>query len=653
MSEQGTLKSFDPENIFANPYQHHSARRFRGEEFDALVEDIRVNGVHQPPPARPHPENANAVQLQMGHRRLAAWRAARPGEPFTVIVKPIGDLEMFEGCVEENLYREGLNDIERAELIEEYKKLKPEATNADMARVFRLKDPASVTNIRKLLRLPKEIQAHVAADALPDAIARQLVGVSAVNAKTAQKIADEVAAAPKSEKQDTFEQMTRNLYWNQLTDLERDHGWSLDWLADAPVIIEADLGDGDHVIGACGGCVFNVNNKCARRACFNEKFKLWAAAEVQRVAAKKQIAIAGPDEPVSVLFTGEYHDDDRAQDLLNARKEIKKVLRLAPLSEPSKRYFPTVRVLDSNAVTLVTTDKAAIDAYFAERHAAAKSNLTKVSIDKDEETDAERAKRVAQEKKEMDAKRAARSKMWRSYYDAKWLLESASRTIGEELAKTVQGPFVGFIEAEFCTNHHAYGAADTIDDQWEKQIKEAGDKADTTALRLARVALHVIAEETCDGGYRVADNEQEYMFENMRDIIQQYLSEKGKETRFGYAFHDETFGVELPDGWDVPPVHKTEFNCWLCGRFAGNMQEKLTGRDVSEDGWVVNGKDGGVFCSEAHRVEYESARYSQPSKAAAGKTSKHAKEKSKRAAQGKPKSAQTQPKRKRGRPAKK
>lgn len=636
MSEQGTLKSFDPENIFANPYQHHSARRFRGEEFDALVEDIRVNGVHQPPPARPHPENANAVQLQMGHRRLAAWRAARPGEPFTVIVKPIGELEMFEGCVEENLYREGLNDIERAELIEEYKKLKPDATNADMARVFRLKDPASVTNIRKLLRLPAAIQQHVAANALPDAIARQLVGISSVNVKAAQKIADEVAAAPKSEKQDTFEHATRNLYWSQLIDLEREHGWSPDWLADAPIIVEANFGDGDHVIGACGGCVFNVNNKCARAACFNQKFKLWADVEVQRVAIKKQIAIAGPDEQTSVLFTGEYHDDDRAQELLNARKEIKKVLRLAPLSEPSKRYYPLLRVLDSNAVTLVTTDKAAIDAYFAERNAAAKSRTNgALSVDKDAETDAERAKRIERERKEMDAKRAARSAAWKSKYDAIWLVQNAAKFIAPQL--DISGDFLKFVEAVFCKEFHAsHGGMEisALAEQMKKAIQNSADEIEEEELRKRRIVFNVI----CDISV-LNDSGSMPDFKNAHQRIESLLDVKPN----GWDKSLQGFGATLPEGWDVPPVHRTPCSCWFCGRFAGNMSEKLTKRDIDEDGWIDEGK-AGVFCSLEHKQQYQHAQ-----QFAETKEKIHASQKTKRAAR---KPTSPQPKRKRGRPAK-
>lgn len=621
----GTLRAFDPQLVFDNPFQHPGTRRTGGPEFEQFVEDVRANGVRTPPPARPHPDVSGAVQLREGHRRFAAHKIAFPGQPFTVLVQSISEEDMLDDCIRENVFRADWNDIEIAEMMETYLRVHPNATNAELARKFNYKNSASIPNVRKLLRLPTAIQAHVISNALPDAIARSLVGVSAVNPKAAQKIADAVAEASKSEKQDTFERMTRNLYWNQLTDLEREHGWSLDWLADAPVTVDADLGDGDRIIGACGGCVFNVNNKCARRACFDEKFKLWAAAEVQRVAAKRQIAIAGPDESVSVLFTGEYSDDDRAQDLLNARKEIKKVLRLAPLAEPSKRYFPLMRVLGSNAVTLVTTDKSAIDAYFAERNAASKSKTSAaVSIDKDTESDAAREKRLEQERRDMDAKRAARSKMWKSYYDGLWILEQAALEIGAALAKQHRGHFVGFITIEFCRTYAARLGAEAIAKRFEAEFKKSTDAAMREQWQLSHVALNVIAHEAINPYFHAANNERETSYEKVhREVLKVCSGDNSNSLHVG-------FGVTLPEGWDVPPVHHTAFNCWHCGRFAGNMSEKLTKRDIDEEGWVDDG-NAGVFCSQEHKDAYLAAaqpdeeHHAKPNKAQRTKDTTQAK----------------------------
>ena len=294
---------------------------------------------------------------------------------------------------------------------------------------------------------------------------------------------------------------------------------------------------------------------------------------------------------------------------MNARKEIRATLRLAPRAEQRNSYNHLERLLDSGAVTLVTTDKAAIDTYFAERTATAKGKtVAALSADKETESAADRAARVEQERKEMEEKRAARSKMWKSYYDAQWLLENAARTIGLALADGIANDtFAAFIESEFCINWNARGAAATIEDKFNREIKEIAEQHPfrQTQLRMANVALHVIAEESHDGNYHIADNEHEYMFEQVRDAVMSYCVTGAEKFRHKGKL---SFGVEIEnyEGWDVPPVHHTPFNCWHCGQFAGNVSEKLTKRDL-ENGWIDLGADG-VFCSAAHKDAYANAQ---------------------------------------------
>jgi len=601
----GTLQAFPQNCIFQNPFQHLGERRVRGDDFDQLVADIRANGVRTPPAARPHPEQPGCVQLREGRRRFTAFQQAFPGEPFTVLVQEISDADMLDDCIRENVFRADWNDIEIAEMMETYKRVHPDATNAEIATRFNYKNPATITNIRKLLQLPEAIQTHVANNKLPDALARQLVGVSKVNPKAAQKIADAVAKAPKSEKQDTFDEQARELFWKHGVNLTRS-GWSMDWLADEPVEVTRDLGDGDNFIGACAGCVFNANAHCMRQACYEEKAKLFATNEVARVSAKMKIPAASDAEKTHVIFTGTYGDDDRARDLLNARKEIRATLRLAPRAEQRNSCNYLERLLDSGAVTLVTTDKHLIDAYFDERARASKGKpMAAVSVDKETESAADRAARVEQERKEMEEKRAARSKMWKSYYDAQWLLENAARTIGLALADGIANDtFAAFIESEFSIAWNARGAAETIEGKFNREIKEAEKPFRQTRLRMANVALHVIAEESHDGNYHIADNEHEYMFEQVRDAVMSYCITGAEKFRHKGKL---SFGVEIEtyEGWDVPPVHHTPFNCWHCGQFAGNVSEKLTKRDL-ENGWIDLGADG-VFCSAAHKDAYANA----------------------------------------------
>src|SRR5690349_14087141 len=95
------LRAYPIELVHTNPYQKRKPA-FTGPEWEEFCDDIRINGVHQPPPARPDPTNPDAVQLKDGERRFTAWQLTHPGEPFYVIVQDITNKEMFETGVRLN-----------------------------------------------------------------------------------------------------------------------------------------------------------------------------------------------------------------------------------------------------------------------------------------------------------------------------------------------------------------------------------------------------------------------------------------------------------------------------------------------------------------------------------------------------------------------
>lgn len=584
------LQPIPHELIYPNPFQVVGDRRMKGPEFDALVDSIRVNGVQQPPPARPHPTIPHAVQLHSGHRRRAAAQVARPDQPFEVILEDATDIQMLEHCAEENLHRSDINDIERAHMIEAYKQLKPDATNADMARVFRLNNPASVTNIRKFLRLPAPIQDLVAAGTLPDAYARQLVGVASVNPKAAIGIAEKVAAASKSDKAHVFAETLSRLHLNQMRTL--NVGWSMDWLAEAPVTVERDLGEGEHLIGACAGCVFNANGSCARPACFEEKFKLYILEEATRVSAKLKVPVLASDEKATVLFDNNYGDDDRANALLNSRKEVRSTLRIIPFDKPYYHHNYLSRVLDAGCVTLGSTDPAVCREFLTEKFNPSRKGREAAPDQSKNESDAQRAKRIEQEEKELAANRAERSVMWKSKYDAIWLVKNASVLIGARIDAV--GAFLKFIETRFCKNHSVnIDGLNAFEDELEKGIKANGDNAVASVLRKQHIVLCTLCR------WSVTSRSGQPDYKNAHSTIVLYCK---FDSRSG-----EGFGVTLPDGWDVPPIHKTHFNCWECGKFAGNTSERLTKRNIEVDGWIDDGK-AGVFCSLAHKTAYLKAQ---------------------------------------------
>jgi len=72
----------------------------------------------------------------------------------------------------------------------------------------------------------------------------------------------------------------------------------------------------------------------------------------------------------------------------------------------------------------------------------------------------------------------------------------------------------------------------------------------------------------------------------------------------------EAMGLKLPKGWDVPPIHRTDHNCHVCGRFTG--MEHITKRDV-EAGWDLRYQDEKnkasplVTCSDKCRAKLPKA----------------------------------------------
>ena len=103
------VRTLDPAAIRRSPYQ------VRAEEpaDPALAQSIAVHGLLNPVTVRPDPDGEH-YELIAGHRRLAAWRAARPDEPVPAIVLDADDLAAEDLLVAENLIRQDLCAMEVA-----------------------------------------------------------------------------------------------------------------------------------------------------------------------------------------------------------------------------------------------------------------------------------------------------------------------------------------------------------------------------------------------------------------------------------------------------------------------------------------------------------------------------------------------------------
>ena len=140
-----------------------------------LARSIQSNGVIQPIVVR---KEGDAFQIITGERR---WRAARQAGLLRVpvVVRDVaagGDRSLLEMALVENVQRENLNPIDEAHA---YRRLSEEfhLTQEDIAtRVG--KDRASVANYVRLLKLPEEVRAEVAAGTLSMGHARALLALT-------------------------------------------------------------------------------------------------------------------------------------------------------------------------------------------------------------------------------------------------------------------------------------------------------------------------------------------------------------------------------------------------------------------------------------------------------------------------------------------
>ena len=148
-----------------------------------LILSIKEKGVLQPILVR---SRDNGYEVIAGERRLRAARALGM-EEVPVIVKSVNDGEALVLALVENIQREDLNAIEEARafnrLILEFN-----FTQEKIAQSVG-KDRSTVSNILRLLKLPKEIQESVFDGRISEGHARALLGVE--NAHEQKKIFEE------------------------------------------------------------------------------------------------------------------------------------------------------------------------------------------------------------------------------------------------------------------------------------------------------------------------------------------------------------------------------------------------------------------------------------------------------------------------------
>ncbi|MDN5025608.1 ParB/RepB/Spo0J family partition protein [Streptococcus sp. SO4] len=157
-------------DIQKNPYQPR--KEFSEEKIQELAQSIKKNGLIQPIIVRKSP--VLGYEILAGERRYRASIAAGLSE-VPVIVKQLSDQDMMLHSIIENLQRENLNPIEEAKA---YQSLIDKGfTHTEIAEKMGKSRPY-ITNLVRLLGLPKHILTEVESGRLSQAHARLLIQLS-------------------------------------------------------------------------------------------------------------------------------------------------------------------------------------------------------------------------------------------------------------------------------------------------------------------------------------------------------------------------------------------------------------------------------------------------------------------------------------------
>jgi ParB family chromosome partitioning protein len=167
---------------------------FNEEALDELASSIAARGVIQPIIVRPLGEGR--YQLVAGERRWRAAQRARLHE-IPALVRELEQREVMALALIENLQREDLNPLEEARA---YQKLAADEgmTQAEIAKLVD-KSRSHVANFQRLLALPDDVLAFLAAGTLSMGHARALIGREDASA-LARRAVDEKLSVREIEK---------------------------------------------------------------------------------------------------------------------------------------------------------------------------------------------------------------------------------------------------------------------------------------------------------------------------------------------------------------------------------------------------------------------------------------------------------------------
>jgi ParB family chromosome partitioning protein len=160
---------------FLHPGRYQPRRTFNPQELEALAQSVLENGILQPILVRPHPDRAGEFEIVAGERR---WRAAQMAQlhDVPIIERSLGDRDVLEIAIIENVQRQDLTVLEEAE---GYRRLMAEFNYTHDKLAARIgKSRPAITNLLRLLDLPGQVRSMLSDGRLTAGHARALLGAA-------------------------------------------------------------------------------------------------------------------------------------------------------------------------------------------------------------------------------------------------------------------------------------------------------------------------------------------------------------------------------------------------------------------------------------------------------------------------------------------
>ncbi|WP_366923446.1 ParB/RepB/Spo0J family partition protein [Metallumcola ferriviriculae] len=195
MAVEGTIREIPIKDIKPNTYQPR--RIFSEDKLKELAQSIKENGVIQPIVVRKI--GADKYQLIAGERR---WRACNllEQEKIPAVIKDLGDRQVTELALIENIQREDLNAIEEAWA---YKTLLEEFGLTQEKLAGRIgKSRSAITNALRLLNLECDVQDLLTLGVISMGHARALLSISDAEKQVAlaRQVADKGLSVRETER---------------------------------------------------------------------------------------------------------------------------------------------------------------------------------------------------------------------------------------------------------------------------------------------------------------------------------------------------------------------------------------------------------------------------------------------------------------------